>query len=124
MKAKLALATLFLALAALPWIAGCGEPAAGDLRVTHYAKPGCPVCASMRPGVAALAEEFPGKVTAEEVDVTGPEAARMARNLEFRDCGLVVRGRRGEVLWKAGDHQSGISDARDAVRGLLAQPSV
>ena len=123
MKAKLALATLSLALAALPWLAGCGQSSAADYRVTHYLKPGHPACESMKSGFASLSKEFNGRVAVEEVVVSDSKAARMVHNMEFRECGVVVRGRRGEVLWKAGDHQAGVEDTRKALRELMAQPS-
>jgi hypothetical protein len=123
MKAKLVLATLFLALAALPWIAGCGQSSSADFRVTHYVKPGHPACDTMKSGFAALPQEFPGKVVVEEVIVTDSKAARLVRNMDFRECGVVVRGRRGEVLWKAGDHQAGVQDTRKALQELMTQPN-
>jgi hypothetical protein len=48
--------------------------------------------------VSGLNEEFPGKVKAENVDATTPEAAKAIKKLGFKNHGLVIRARNGKVL--------------------------
>ncbi len=116
-------ALLFLSAVLLLPLAGCGGSPAADFNVVHYYLPECSSCAQMKESVRGLEGEFPGRLKTVSYDATEPDAARMVRNLEFRDHGLVVRGRRGEVLYKLGDHNGGIEEIRQAVRGLVAQQS-
>ena len=64
-------------------------------------------------------EEFPGKVKAENVDATTPEAAKAINELGFKNHGLVIRAQNGRVLWKQADHQVKIDDVRAALRKRL-----
>ena len=64
-------------------------------------------------------EEFPGKVKAENVDATTPEAAKAINELGFKNHGLVIRAQNGRVLWKQPDHQVKIEDVRAALRKRL-----
>ena len=64
-------------------------------------------------------EEFPGKVKAENVDATTPEAATAIKELGFKNHGLVIRAQDGRVLWKQADHQVKIDDVRAALRKRL-----
>ena len=64
-------------------------------------------------------EEFPGKVKAENVDATTPEAAKAIKELGFKNHGLVVRDQNGRALWKQPDHQVKIEDVRAALRKRL-----
>ena len=64
-------------------------------------------------------EEFPGKVKAENVDATTPEAAKAIKELGFNNHGLVIRAQNGRVLWKQADHQVKIDDVRAALRKRL-----
>jgi len=64
-------------------------------------------------------EEFPGKVKAENVDATTPEAAKAIKELGFKNHGLVIRAQNGRVLWKQADHQVKIEEVRTALRKRL-----
>jgi len=64
-------------------------------------------------------EEFPGKVEAENVDATTPEAAKAIKELGFKNHGLVIRAQNGRVLWKQADHQVKIEEVRTALRKRL-----
>ncbi len=64
-------------------------------------------------------EEFPGKVKAENVDATTPEAAKAIKELGFKNHGLVIRDQKGKVLWKEPDHQVKMEDVREALRKRL-----
>jgi len=64
-------------------------------------------------------EEFPGKVKAENVDATTPEAAKAIKELGFKSHGLVIRSPDGKVLWKQADHLVKVDDARAAIQELL-----
>src|ERR1700738_1398894 len=64
-------------------------------------------------------EEFPGKVKAENVDATTPEAAKAIKELGFKNHGLVIRAPNGRVLWKQPDHQVKIEGVRAPFRRLL-----
>jgi hypothetical protein len=77
------------------------------------------VCARLKPAVSGLAQDFPGKVTARNVDASEPEALEEVKNLGFITHGLVIRSTDGKVLWKEGDHTVRVEDARDALRQIL-----
>jgi hypothetical protein len=64
-------------------------------------------------------DEFPGKVKAENVDASTPEAAKAIKKLGFKSHGVVIRARNGKVLWKEPDHQVKIDNVRAALRKRL-----
>ena len=64
-------------------------------------------------------EELPGRVKAENVDATTPEAAKAIKELGFKNHGLVIRAQNGRVLWKQPDHEVKIEDVRAALRKRL-----
>lgn len=124
MKAKLNALALVLVLCAALFQVGCGEPSQATLNLTHYYSPDCPHCNDAKAELAKLEKEFPGQVKVTSVDATSKEGTRMLRGLEYRQCGLVVRGRRGEALWKQGDHTGTLQDTRQALRELLETKQV
>lgn len=67
-----------------------------------------------------LEQEFPGKLVANNVDATTPDAERAVRELGFGNHGLVIRSAGGETLWKQPDHDVRIEDVRQALQELLA----
>jgi len=69
--------------------------------------------------VSGLAEEFEGRVVAENVDAMTPETEQICKDLGFKNHGLVVRDGAGEVLWSQADHSVVVEDARVAIKGLL-----
>jgi hypothetical protein len=75
------------------------------------------VCAKLKPAVSGLEREFPGKVTARNVDASEPDARQEIRALGFRSHGIVIRSTDGTVLWKQADH----SVQMDAVHGALSK---
>jgi hypothetical protein len=123
MNAKLGVAARLLVLTTLVLlpVAGCGGARTTDFNIVLYTLPGCSHCAQMTTALRGLEDEFPGVVRTAVVDASQPQTARMVRNLEFGDHGVVVRGRRGEVLYKMGAHQGGVEDVRGAIRQLIAQ---
>lgn len=72
------------------------------------------------PAVSGLEQEFPGKVTAENVDATKPESAAAVKELGFQSHGLVIRSADGKVLWKQPDHTVKIEDAKAELRRLTS----
>jgi hypothetical protein len=72
------------------------------------------------PAVSGLEQEFPGKVTAENVDATKPESAAAVKELGFQAHGLVIRSADGKVLWKQPDHTVKIEDARAELKRLTS----
>jgi hypothetical protein len=78
------------------------------------------ICAKLKPAVSGFAQEFPGKVAAENVDATTPGAAAAIKDLSFQSHGLVIRSADGKVLWKQPDHTVKIEDTRDELRRLTA----
>ena len=72
----------------------------------------------MIPAVSGLEKEFPGKVTAENVDATKPDAAAAVKELGFNSHGLVIRSGDGKVLWKEPDHSVRIEDVRQELERL------
>ncbi len=77
------------------------------------------VCARLKPAVSGLEQDFPGKVTARNVDASEPEALEEVKNLGFITHGLVIRSTDGKVLWKEGDHTVRVEDAKEALRQIL-----
>ena len=71
------------------------------------------------PAVSGLEKEFPGKVTARNVDVTEPGARDAIRGLGFKTHGLVIRNTKGEVLWSQADHSVRIERVREALHKIL-----
>ncbi|HEX9150223.1 MAG TPA: hypothetical protein VK389_05230 [Thermoanaerobaculia bacterium] len=72
------------------------------------------------PAVSGLEQEFPGKVTAENVDATKPESAAAVKELGFQSHGLVIRSADGKVLWKQPDHTVKIEDAKAELKRLTS----
>lgn len=77
------------------------------------------VCAKVVPAVSGLEQEFPGKVTAQNVDATTPEGVQAAKDLGFKSHGLVVRADDGKVLMKQADHTVDIESIRKAIHASL-----
>ena len=71
------------------------------------------------PAVSGLEKEFPGKVTAKNVDVTEPGARDAIQGLGFKSHGLVIRDMAGKVLWTEPDHRVQMEDVRDALHKIL-----
>lgn len=109
-----------LAFAVALLAAGCGARSK-PLHVTYYYLPDVPASTEMRPAMTRLEKEFPGKVDVRTVDATTPEAKRLMDVLGFHAYGLVIHGRRGELLWKQPDHTVNLEEVRQQVRELLAQ---
>jgi thiol-disulfide isomerase/thioredoxin len=104
-----------LACLAVVLIAAACESSSKAVQVTHYYKPGCAVCEEMKPAIAALAQEFPGRVEVSHVEATTDDARRDVQRLEFREEGLVVRDYRGAVIVKQADHGVNVEEVRTAL---------
>jgi hypothetical protein len=78
------------------------------------------ICARLKPAVSGFAQEFPGKVAAENVDARSLEGAAAVKELGFQSHGLVIRSAGGKVLWKQPDHTVKIEDTREELRRLTA----
>jgi hypothetical protein len=114
--------SLLLLCSLLPLsVAGCARSAdASQVKVTYYYAPGCSDCEQNKARVASLEKDFPGQVRVEALDAKAPESARMISMLGFQDQGLVIRSRRGAVLWKAGSHNLKMDEVRNQLKTLLA----
>ena len=73
----------------------------------------------MQPAVSELEQQFPGRVTAHNVDATTPEAEQAVQALGFANHGLVIRSPEGKALWQQPDHEVKVDDARNALAELL-----
>ena len=71
--------------------------------------------------MSGLEQEYKGKVTAENLDATTPENAKIVQALGFENHGLVIRDADGKVLWKQADHGVKIDDVRKALDKLIAK---
>ena len=69
--------------------------------------------------MSGLEQEFPGKVTAHNVDATTPQSREAIRNLGFKSHGIVIRSKDGTVLWKQPDHTVRMEDVKKAIREIL-----
>lgn len=79
------------------------------------------VCAKVQPAVSGLEREFPGKVTARNVDASSPEGVAAAKELGFKNHGLVIRDASGKALWKQPDHSVNMDDVRKELTELTAK---
>jgi hypothetical protein len=77
------------------------------------------ICARVKPAVSGLEQEFPGKVTAHNVDATTPAAREAIRDLGFNSHGIVIRTADGKVLWKQADHSVQMESVRKAIHQIL-----
>lgn len=77
------------------------------------------ICAQITPAVSGLEREFPGKVTAHNVDATTPEAREAIRALGFKSHGIVIRSIDGNALWKMADHTVRMDPVEQAIHELL-----
>ena len=77
------------------------------------------VCQQLKPAVSGLEEDFPGKVTARNVDVTTPEARAEMKGLGFKSHGLVIRSTDGKTIWKQADHTVNMIDVSEALHQIL-----
>ncbi len=77
------------------------------------------ICARVKPAVSGLEQEFPGKVTARNVDATSPESREAIRALGFKSHGLVIQSTDGKALWKQADHTVQMSDVETALHEIL-----
>ncbi len=70
--------------------------------------------------MSGLEQEFPGQVTAHNVDATTPESKTIVQELGFGNHGLVIRSPSGEALWSQPDHEVKLDDARAKLKELLS----
>ena len=77
------------------------------------------ICARVKPAVSGLEQEFPGKVTAHNVDATTPAAREAIRDLGFTSHGIVIRSTGGKVLWKQPDHTVQMESVKKALHEIL-----
>ena len=71
--------------------------------------------------MSGLEQEFPGKVTAANVDATSEESMRAVKQLGFENHGLVIRDSAGTTLWKQPDHEVELAAVRQALEDLLEE---
>jgi hypothetical protein len=79
------------------------------------------VCAQLKPAVSGLEKEYPGKVTARNVDASSQEGLDAVKELGFKNHGLVIRDAAGKAVWKQPDHTVSMEDVRKAL-GELTKP--
>jgi hypothetical protein len=77
------------------------------------------ICAKAMPAVSGLEQEFPGKVKAGNVDATTEEGQKAAKELGWRNHGIVIRDTQGKALFNQADHGVNLEDVRKALRDLL-----
>ena len=77
------------------------------------------VCARLKPAVSGLEQKFPGKVTAQNVDASTPEAKKEVQDLGFISHGLVIRSTDGKVLFKQPDHTVELDQVVRALHEIL-----
>ena len=69
--------------------------------------------------MSGLEKEFPGKVTAHNVDATTPESRKAIRDLGFKSHGIVIQSTDGKVLWKQPDHTVQMDSVKEALHEIL-----
>lgn len=120
MRAKPILLAYSFVLLSVLVLAGCGGGSSSELRLSNYYRPGCEDCEAQAASLAALEQEFDGQLEVENIDVTKPKVERLVKALELGGHGVVIRGPRGEVLWKQGRKEVSLDETRAAVAELLA----
>ncbi|MEO8503339.1 MAG: hypothetical protein ABI609_05535 [Acidobacteriota bacterium] len=118
-RAWLALLALLVPLSLLVLVA-CGPPK--PIEVIYYYKTGSEGLAARLAGVAALSQEFPGRVTTRTVEAGSAEAQRDLERLEIGTSGLVVRNSRSVLIYKQGDVAFSIPHTREEIRRALGLP--
>ena len=118
-RALLVLA-LLLPLSLLALVA-CGPPK--PIEVIYYYKTGSEGLAERLAAVAALSQEFPGRVTTRTVEAGSAEAQRDLERLEIGTAGLVVRNSNSVLIYKQGDAAFSIPHVREEIRRALGQPA-
>ncbi len=119
LRARFIPSAFALACLAVLSIAAACESGPKTVQVTHYYKPGCSACEEMKPAIAALAEDFPGRVEVTHAETTTEEAQEDVQRLEFREEGLVVRDHRGAVIVKQADHGINVDEVRTALQAYF-----
>lgn len=114
---------LLLACLAVVFIAAACDSGPKPVEVTYYYKDGCAECEDLKPTVAALEQEFPGRVEVVYVEASTPESQADLRRLEFREDGLVVRDARGAVLVKQADHALNLEEVRATLQSFFETQS-
>ncbi len=69
--------------------------------------------------MSGLQEEFPGQVTAQNLDAMTPEAKIVIEQQGFQNHGIVIREPGGEVLWSQADHTVNMEEVRAELRERL-----
>ena len=78
------------------------------------------VCARLKPAVSGLEQQFPGKVTARNIDASDPDRQEEIQQLGFRTHGLVIRSAKdGTMLFKQTDHTVDMTAVQGAIRQIL-----
>jgi len=77
------------------------------------------VCARLKPAVSGLEQQFPGKVTARNVDASEPESKKDVQDLGFISHGLVIRSTDGKILFKQPDHRVELDQVVRALHEIL-----
>ncbi len=70
--------------------------------------------------MSGFEQEFPGRVTAQNVDATTPESKVVVEEFGWGNHGLVIRSPGGESLWNQPDHEVNVDDARAKLKELLS----
>lgn len=112
---------LAVAMAAIALVACDAKPK--PLEVIYYYKSGAPSLAERQAGIAALANEFPGRVHTRAVDASSAEAQHDLEHLEIGTSGVAVRNGNKVLLYKQGETAWDIGRVREAVRGALGAAS-
>ena len=73
----------------------------------------------MQSAVSGFDREFEGRVGAQNVDATTPQAAKLCKDLGFANHGLVIRTPAGETLWSQPDHEVKLDEVRAKLTELL-----
>lgn len=81
------------------------------------------ICARLKPAVSGLEQQFPGAVSARNVDASDPERTDEIRRLGFATHGLVIRSRDGATLFKQADHTVDIKAVEGALQQILGPKS-
>lgn len=77
------------------------------------------ICARLKPAVSGLEQQFPGKVSARNVDASDPERTEEIQRLGFATHGLVIRSKDGATLFKQADHTVDMTVVQAAIRQIL-----
>ena len=85
------------------------------LEVTYYYLPECSICVGIRPLVTGLDQDFPGQVTAQNLNCQTQPAKEEIAKLGFATHGIAIHDAQGKLLFSQADHTVKMDEVRTEI---------